>query len=139
MVPESARSRRRLITAITPVPSVPTQCIQVDSANSLYLAGHQMVPTHNTGKPSPPYKRARYGDEKADQMVAYGLAVESLDSRRPDELVLLFTAEQHAESYSPVMTPKTVGGVRLVPVGDGLPGGGFGGQVGGEDPGRPHR
>ena len=112
VVPESARSRRRLITAITPVPSVPTQCIQVDSANSLYLAGHQMVPTHNTGKPSPPYKRARYGDEKADQMVAYGLAVESLDSRRPDELVLLFTAEQHAESYSPVMTPKTVGGVR---------------------------
>lgn len=41
---------RRQIKEVRPVPSVPTQCIQVDAANSLYLAGEQMVPTHNTGR-----------------------------------------------------------------------------------------
>lgn len=38
---------RRLI-AIEPVPSVPMQCITVDSPNHLYLAGTRLLPTHNT-------------------------------------------------------------------------------------------
>jgi len=38
----------RHIIDIVPVPSVPVRCIQVDSHNSLYLAGKRMVPTHNT-------------------------------------------------------------------------------------------
>lgn len=45
-----AKSRRRIVVAVEPVPSVPTQCIQVDSPDSLYLCGSQMVPTHNTGR-----------------------------------------------------------------------------------------
>lgn len=52
----SARARRRKITAIETVPTVPTQCIAVDSPDRLYLAGKQMVPTHNTGK-TPTYLR----------------------------------------------------------------------------------
>lgn len=40
--------RRRFIEAVTPVPSVPTRCIAVDSASRLFLAGTAMVPTHNT-------------------------------------------------------------------------------------------
>jgi hypothetical protein len=44
----TARARRRLIKSITAMGCVPTQCIQVASPNSLYLAGSQMVPTHNT-------------------------------------------------------------------------------------------
>jgi replicative DNA helicase len=52
---ESARSRRtsgriarRAVTAIRPVPSVPVRCITVDSPSRLYLAGREMIPTHNT-------------------------------------------------------------------------------------------
>lgn len=42
--------RRRIITAVTPVESVPTQCIAVDAEDSLYLCGHGFIPTHNTGR-----------------------------------------------------------------------------------------
>ncbi len=38
----------RTIVAVSPVPSVPTQCITVDSPSHLYLAGREMIPTHNT-------------------------------------------------------------------------------------------
>ncbi len=45
--PNSA-SRWRKIVDVRPVSSVPTQCITVDSPNHLYLAGREMIPTHNT-------------------------------------------------------------------------------------------
>lgn len=38
----------RYIKKIEPVESVPTQCIQVDSPNHLFLAGKEFIPTHNT-------------------------------------------------------------------------------------------
>lgn len=44
--PTMAFSRR--IVAVNPVASVPVKCIKVDAADSLYLAGRSMVPTHNT-------------------------------------------------------------------------------------------
>lgn len=40
--------KRRFIVDVKPVDSVLTKCIQVDSPNSLFLAGNQMVATHNT-------------------------------------------------------------------------------------------
>jgi replicative DNA helicase len=46
--PADCSSRWRLIVAVEPVPSVPVQCITVDSPEHLYLAGREMVPTHNT-------------------------------------------------------------------------------------------
>jgi len=46
--PRPQRSRTLKIVACDPVPSVPTVCIQVDSPSRLFLAGHGMVPTHNT-------------------------------------------------------------------------------------------
>lgn len=42
------RSASRRVVAVKPVASVPVRCIQVDSPSSLYLAGHGMIPTHNT-------------------------------------------------------------------------------------------
>src|SRR5215831_12783425 len=45
---DSGRARRRYITAIEPVPSVPVRCIQVDHPSHTYLAGHECIPTHNT-------------------------------------------------------------------------------------------
>lgn len=38
----------RQIVDITQVDSVPVRCIQVDNADSMYLAGRAMIPTHNT-------------------------------------------------------------------------------------------
>jgi replicative DNA helicase len=46
--PVTPRTRRRYITAATPVPSVPVRCVQVDSPDHLYLASRSMVPTHNS-------------------------------------------------------------------------------------------
>src|SRR5690606_21268860 len=43
-----APPRRRYITAITPVQSVPVRCIQVDNTDHVYLAGPGWTPTHNT-------------------------------------------------------------------------------------------
>jgi phage terminase large subunit-like protein len=41
-------SRRRYIVAVEEVPSVPVRCITVASPSNLYLAGRQLIPTHNT-------------------------------------------------------------------------------------------
>lgn len=38
----------RQIVAVDSFPSVPVRCIQVDSADHLFVAGHGLVPTHNT-------------------------------------------------------------------------------------------
>lgn len=45
---QACRQGRRYITDIIEVESVPVRCIQVDSPNSLFLAGESMIPTHNT-------------------------------------------------------------------------------------------
>ena len=44
----TARTRRRYITAARPIPSRPVRCVQVDSADRLYLASRSMIPTHNS-------------------------------------------------------------------------------------------
>lgn len=49
-IPTSARALRRIVKSIEQVPSVPTQCIEVDSKDHCYLAGRQMVKTHNTNR-----------------------------------------------------------------------------------------
>ena len=62
----------RTIVDVRPVESVPTQCITVDSPGHLYLAGREMIPTHNTA-------------------FALGMAANSaMKDRKP---VLIFTLE----------------------------------------------
>lgn len=46
--PTSVRTFRRMITSIEKVDTVATQCIEVDSPAHTFLAGRQMVKTHNT-------------------------------------------------------------------------------------------
>ena len=46
--PGRACARRRSITSVRRVDSVPVRCVQVDNADHLYLAGRGMVPTHNS-------------------------------------------------------------------------------------------
>jgi hypothetical protein len=38
----------RVIVAVRPVTSVPVRCITVDAPSHLYLAGREMIPTHNS-------------------------------------------------------------------------------------------
>jgi phage RecT family recombinase len=51
---KSARFRERVVSpyrgvaSVEPTPSVPTRCISVDSPTKTFLAGGDMVPTHNT-------------------------------------------------------------------------------------------
>jgi hypothetical protein len=45
---QAIRATGRHIASIEPVETVPTQCIEVDSPSELFLAGEDMVPTHNT-------------------------------------------------------------------------------------------
>jgi len=42
------RTRWRYIMDVRSVPSRPVRCVQVDSADRLYLAGRGMIPTHNS-------------------------------------------------------------------------------------------
>jgi replicative DNA helicase len=42
------RTRWRYIVDARPVPPRPVRCVQVDSADRLYLAGRSMIPTHNS-------------------------------------------------------------------------------------------
>lgn len=39
---------RRSVVDLRPVPPVPVRCIQVDSPSHLYLAGEDLIPTHNS-------------------------------------------------------------------------------------------
>ncbi len=41
-------SQGRMIVACEPVPSVPVQCISVDSPSRMFLWGRTMIPTHNS-------------------------------------------------------------------------------------------
>lgn len=41
-------TRRRHVVSVEKIPTVPTQCIGVDSSSNLFLAGKTMVPTHNS-------------------------------------------------------------------------------------------
>lgn len=58
---QSETGRRRIVS-IEKVASVPVRCIQVDSPSHLYLAGKEMIPTHNTVAPENHlFKRMKFG------------------------------------------------------------------------------
>jgi replicative DNA helicase len=41
-------TRCRFVSDVRPVASVPVRCVQVDSADQMYLASHAWIPTHNS-------------------------------------------------------------------------------------------
>jgi len=48
-VPSARKVRERIgVKTVEPVPTVPTRCITVDSPDSTFLAGRDLVPTHNS-------------------------------------------------------------------------------------------
>ena len=54
----ATRAYRRVIVAVEATSRVPTACVAVDSDSHLFLAGREMVATHNTGKSEPQYPLA---------------------------------------------------------------------------------
>lgn len=48
LVPAGCGAGTRLITSITPVPSVPVRCITVADKSGVFLAGRGRIPTHNS-------------------------------------------------------------------------------------------
>jgi len=46
---DNARSRRRHVSLVEQVESVPVKCIGIDTDDHLFLVGRRAVPTHNTG------------------------------------------------------------------------------------------
>jgi replicative DNA helicase len=46
--PERKLASQRFITAVRPIESVPVRCVQVDSADRMFLASRSMIPTHNS-------------------------------------------------------------------------------------------
>lgn len=80
------------VVSVDEVESVPTQCIQVDAEDSLYLCGEGMVPTHNTGKWQTQQKLKLYGDDYAEQLRVYALALQELTGQMPARASLYYTA-----------------------------------------------
>lgn len=60
---QQLRRHHRMIVSADPIEPVPMQCITVDSPNSMYLAGREMIPTHNT----------RYGAEWVRHQIESGI------------------------------------------------------------------
>ncbi|WP_460004028.1 PD-(D/E)XK nuclease family protein [Microbacterium xylanilyticum] len=87
------KSRRRTITDIRPVASVPSQCIEVDSPEHMFLCGEGMVPTHNSNNPRKLKKpQLGHSDDYGDQQRLYTLAIEDFIGVRPAEAAILFPA-----------------------------------------------
>ena len=93
----SSLARRRIISAIDPVPSVPTQCVEVDAPDSLYLCGDGFVPTHNTGK-SP---GELYEAKALFQMKFYALVIWRTRGVLPSVLQLVYLGNAEILRYEP--------------------------------------
>ncbi|MGI8521957.1 MAG: PD-(D/E)XK nuclease family protein [Nocardioides sp.] len=92
-----ALARRRIITGVDPVPSVPTQCISVNSSDSLYLGGEGLVPTHNTGR-SP---GVQFEAKALFQMKFYALVIWRTRGVVPAMLQLVYLGNGEIVRYVP--------------------------------------
>ncbi|WP_332663611.1 PD-(D/E)XK nuclease family protein [Aeromicrobium sp.] len=90
-------TRRRVIASVEPVESVPTQCVAVDAADSLYLCGRGFVPTHNTGKAPNP----RFEDRAMFQMRFYALVIWRTRGVLPTLLQLMYLGDGSFLTYEP--------------------------------------
>ena len=90
------RELRRTISSVTPVASVPTQCVQVDSPDSLYLCGDTLIPTHNTGR-SP---GEAFEGKVLFQMKFYAFVIWRTTGQIPKLLQLMYLSDRTILRYS---------------------------------------
>jgi hypothetical protein len=91
------RELRRTIASVTPVESVPTQCVMVDAPGSLYLCGDTLIPTHNTGR-SP---GEAFEAKALFQMKFYALVLWRTSGVVPRLLQLMYLGDREVLRYSP--------------------------------------
>lgn len=94
---QATLARRRIIASVERVASVPTQCVAVDSSDSLYLCGDGWVPTHNTGRsPSEAFEA-----KALFQMKFYALVIWRTRGVVPALLQLIYLGDGQVVSYRP--------------------------------------
>jgi len=108
-------SSRRYLVEMRPIDSVPTACVAVDSADSLYLAGRGMVPTHNTGK----VPQDRYLADSFFAMRVYAALLREIQGVTATQLRLIYVKEPGVESVkrmdvTPAMLETTAAQLRSV-------------------------
>jgi hypothetical protein len=91
------REQRRTIAAVRPVATVPTQCVQVDAEDSLYLCGKDYVPTHNTGRAPGPL----FEGKALFQMKFYALVLWRTRGVVPRLLQLMYLGDREVLRYAP--------------------------------------
>ena len=93
--PKSVRAFRRMIQKIEKIDTVPTQCIMVDSPSHTFLAGKQMVKTHN----SYIIRRTHEDMQKMLQPLIYATAsLIEYQSYQPDEIWVVLDLLRHDET-----------------------------------------
>jgi RecB family exonuclease len=91
------REHRRTIASVRPVASVPTQCVKVDAADSLYLCGETFIPTHNTGRAP----GEAFEGKVMFQMKFYAFVIWRTTGKIPKQLKLLYLGDRAVLRYSP--------------------------------------
>jgi hypothetical protein len=91
------REQRRTIASVRRVASVPTQCVQVDAPDSLYLCSRDFVPTHNTGRAPGP----QFEGKALFQMKFYALVLWRTRGTVPRLLQLMYLGDREVLRYSP--------------------------------------
>jgi hypothetical protein len=91
------REVRRTIASVTPVTSVPTQCVKVDAKDSLYLCGDTLIPTHNTGRAP----GEAFEGKALFQMKFYALVLWRMTGKIPKLLQLMYLGDRAILRYSP--------------------------------------
>jgi hypothetical protein len=91
---EALAGGRRVVLMVCKVDSVPTACVQVDSPDSLYLAGRALVPTHNTGK----IPNERYLADNFFAMRVYAVMLAKTRLVMPSQLRLVYVKVPGLES-----------------------------------------
>ncbi|MGI5162769.1 PD-(D/E)XK nuclease-like domain-containing protein [Spirillospora sp. CA-253888] len=90
------KSRRRVIVSVEQVPTIPTQCIAVDSPDRTYLCTEAMIPTHNTAVSAEPGKWSRAAHEHGYHCQAawYLDAIQALDLGGRDSAFVFIVQEK---------------------------------------------
>lgn len=107
--PTSTRPFRRVITAVEPVASVPTQCIEVDSPDHCFRFGRGFIKTHNTQRANETFEML--ANKLQAQVYAVAMYAEyssqynirdvwvHLDLLRHKEIGVVFSIEECREMY----------------------------------------
>jgi hypothetical protein len=92
-------STRRVVIDVTEMPTVPTQCIQVDSADNTYLCTESMIPTHNTAPSADPeqFRRSveKWGYHQQNDWYLDGIRALGLD----DDPDFVFVVQMKTPPY----------------------------------------